>query len=125
MFRFSELSKFFEMRCSHCKTILVKGEKEQFTNTAEHVLDPNEEYERPMRDTWICPNCQLKTLVFWDEQGSLYVTGSYREYHKIIALNKKGDAIFSWSWFYENFDNKIWWFKYRLRSKFQKMYAKN
>lgn len=111
------------MKCPFCKTTLVKGKEKQFTNTSDHVLDPNDEYERPLRKTYVCPGkCEFSVNGFWDEQGGWY-SGKidFLKFFEWERKNKRNsNAIGSWD---EWMDNKqkfasiirpyIFWGKYK------------
>lgn len=95
------------MKCPFCKSKLVKGEKKQYTNTAEHVSDPNHEYERPHRITWVCPdNCEMSVGSFWDEQGGWYSGRLGVSYERIFEWKQEGNhstaAIGSWDRWMDN-----------------------
>lgn len=118
MFKFYRLSRHFKMRCPSCFHELEQGEDRKFSNTADHVLDPNHEYERPMRPTFNCPYCLYGVYSFYDEEGGLYVT-NYDEFKKIIPWKNQQKyhcAIFSWEWFHK-IDQWISWRELHLRDK--------
>lgn len=75
------------MKCPFCKTELVKGEEKQYDTSADHAFDPNFEYERPMRETFVCPNsnCVNPSNKFWDDWGGFYGTTPRELYGKIIS----------------------------------------
>jgi hypothetical protein len=54
------------MKCPFCSKVLVAGKERSYTNTADHVEDPNHEHERPLRSTFVC-DCVWSTYCFWDE----------------------------------------------------------
>jgi len=72
------------MKCPFCGSQLVKGYHKRFTNTAEHAFDPNGEFERPLRITYVCESsCHLSQGGFWDSQGGRYGGDvSYKEIHE-------------------------------------------
>ena len=115
--RISPLYKKIKNRCPRCKSILVKAKQERFTNTAEHCLDPNHEYKRPLRDTYICLKCDPYSIkVFWDDMGSAYITGDYKTFRELLPNNSA--AIYSWEWFYRKFDVPM------TNSKLYKLYMR-
>lgn len=64
-----------QMYCPKCHKPLINGEKKRFETLCEHVEDPNEEFERPLRNTFICNNPQCPAFnenIFWDESGAMY-----------------------------------------------------
>jgi len=108
--RINNLHTKLKNRCPKCKQVLTLGEKRRFTNTAEHCLDPNDEYERPLRDTYVCKNCLPENVAYWDEDGGFY-TIDWEATRKVFNWEDSSEAIFSWDWFYTHFDEKInrWW----------------
>lgn len=116
------------MKCPFCKTTLVKGEEKQFTNTSDHVFDPNHEYERPVRKTYICPNqCELGKNGFWDEQGGWYSGDvDYKKVYEWKTKNGSTASIGSWDrWmdkkqkFARDIYPYIFWGKYKMDISYQ------
>lgn len=79
------------MNCPLCNTELVIRGESQYQNLDEHVCDPNG--IPSMKPQWRCTNikCILSNLVFWDEEGSLYVEDydnyNYNKKHFFPNLN--------------------------------------
>lgn len=95
----------FSMRCPVCKHKLVQDKPQRYENTADHVLDPNGEHERPLRDTWKCNHCSTLSG-FWDEDGGYYFGDAYKKDVEFIyksGHHRDVDAIFSWDWYFRVF----------------------
>lgn len=78
-----------KMLCPFCKKELKQGEKKKYETLYEHVLDPNEEeYERPLRPTFVC-DCEMAKDSFWDDYGDFYSHNREQDYTNIEyeALN--------------------------------------
>lgn len=90
------------MNCPLCNTeLIIKGES-RYQNLDEHVCDPNG--TPSIKPEYRCTNikCLIWNLVFWDEDGSLYVEDYdnyyYNKEHFFPNLN--GSAI-------NSFDRKM------------------
>lgn len=86
------------MRCPFCKSLLVSGNPERYTNMCEHVFDPNEEHERPIRPTWVC-SCEESKGDFWDAQGGFYVSRD--------GVSHWGEITSALNSFDRDFDNQM------------------
>ena len=69
------------MRCSICKTELVRGEDKKYETLMDHVMDPNLE-DYPLRPTFVCPNpdCPVHGNSFWSPDGEFFTNLDYEEY---------------------------------------------
>ena len=101
------------MKCPFCKKALVAGDKQRYTNTADHVEDPNHEYKRPLHPTFKC-DCEWSYDCFWDEQGGFYSgrgdTMKFSERKALFPTRACWPAIGSWDWWYSNqngFSDKV------------------
>lgn len=59
------------MKCPFCSKELLQGENRRFTDTCDHVSDPNGDYPRPLRPTFVC-SCFYSKDCFWDGAGGFY-----------------------------------------------------
>lgn len=75
------------MKCPFCKTELINGEEKKYDTSADHAFDPNYEYERPLRPTFVCPNynCPCEGKKFWDEWGDFYGRTPKHLFGKILT----------------------------------------
>mgnify|MGYP001249914605 CR=1 FL=1 len=102
------------MICPFCKKVLSFGKERVYENVADHVQDPNGEYERPLRPTFVC-NCKWTIDCFWDEQGGFYSgygdTMKYSDRKRLFPTRDCWPAIGSWDWWYSNrngFSDKVY-----------------
>jgi hypothetical protein len=109
------------MKCPFCKTDLFSGSRRRYENTADHVQDPNGEYERPFRPTFVC-DCVWSANCFWDEQGGFYSgcgdTITYGKRKRLFPTRDCWSAIGSWDyWFSQKnaFLDKIYHWLFFLR----------
>lgn len=76
-----------KMKCPFCKTELIEGEKREYQNTMEHVVNPNAEHY-PLKETWVCPNesCRYHGDSFWDFFGDFYTSDpNYADRRNVIT----------------------------------------
>ena len=70
------------MRCSICKTELVRGEDKKYETLEDHVSDPNK-VDYPFRPTFVCPNldCSVHKNSFWDPTGAFFTSLDLDSYY--------------------------------------------
>lgn len=106
------------MRCPKCFRKLTLGTNKQYTNLYEHVCDPNDEYVRPFRNTYVC-SCNYGKCGFWSEDGEFFLEDFDTFYHKYKMAGKKTSALFSYDWF-TDYELKLIKVKYKVKNFLQK-----
>lgn len=81
------------MRCSICKTELVRGQDEEYETIMDHVSDPNA-VDYPLRPTFVCSNsgCPVYDNSFWDSMGEFFTLLDYDDYLDFRA-NRFADGV--------------------------------
>lgn len=111
------------MRCSICKTELVRGEDKVYETLEDHVSDPNQE-DLPLRATYVCPNmvCDHGDS-FWGPDGEFFTSMRLKDYDKLPFIQGNSGAFGS-LWRKMNAEQsggekehefKLWKFWLRLR----------